>query len=57
MEAFSFINNIPAWVPSAAIAGVLLIAAIIFYFIGIAQGYTSEDYRRARQRRRRRRRR
>lgn len=54
---FDFIYTVPAWVPSAVICGVLALLALIAYLAGKAQGYTSDDYRRARMRARQRRRR
>ena len=51
-----FLLSIPAWIPSAAIAIVLGLAALVIYLMGVAQGYTAEDYRKARRNSRRRRR-
>lgn len=51
------IYAIPAWVPSAVIAIALGVVALIIYLLGKIQGYTNDDYRRARARRRARRRR
>ena len=44
-----FLTAIPAWIPPAIIAGGCALAALFFYIVGIGQGYTSEDYRRARK--------
>lgn len=52
-----FLFSIPAWIPPAVIAGVLFLAAVFFYIVGRAQGYTQQDYRNARKKARRRRRR
>lgn len=51
-----FLLGIPAWLPPAIIAGGCGIAALVVYILGMAQGYTQEDYRNARRNRRRRRR-
>ncbi|MDO4400091.1 MAG: hypothetical protein Q4D27_03975 [Coriobacteriia bacterium] len=51
-----FLLSIPAWIPSAAIAIVLGLAALVIYIMGMSQGYTSQDYRNARRNARRRRR-
>jgi hypothetical protein len=50
-----FLSSIPAWLPPAIIAGGCGIAALIVYILGMAQGYTSQDYRNARRNARRRR--
>ena len=50
-----FLMSIPAWIPPAVIAGGCLIAAIVVYILGAAQGYTQQDYRNARKNARRRR--
>jgi len=44
-----FLLSIPAWIPPAIIAGGCALAALVIYIIGVGQGYTSEDYRRARK--------
>lgn len=56
-STMDFLLSIPAWAPPAIIAGVLFLAAIVIYLLGMAQGYTQDDYRRARANRRRKRRR
>lgn len=53
----SIITSVPAWLPPAAIAIVLGLAAIVVYLLGMAQGYTNDDYRRYRAQRKKRRRR
>lgn len=50
-----FLMSIPAWLPPAIIAGGCGLAALVIYILGAAQGYTHEDYRRARKNARRRR--
>lgn len=52
-----FLLSIPAWIPPAIIAGGCALAALVIYVLGMAQGYTSQDYRNARKNARRRRKR
>lgn len=60
---FSALLSIPAWMAPAIIALVLGLAALVVYILGMAQGYTNQDYidyraqrRKKRQQARRRRR-
>jgi hypothetical protein len=50
-----FLLSIPAWIPPAVICGGCAIAALVVYILGMAQGYTRQDYRNARRNARRRR--
>lgn len=56
MDGFiSILYSIPAWMVPAAFAVVLGLAAIVVYILGMAQGYTNQDYvdyRRQRKRQR-----
>ena len=52
-----FLYAIPAWLPPTILAAGCGLAALVIYILGAAQGYTHEDYRRARKNARRRRKR
>ena len=56
MDFSNILYSIPAWLLPAAIAGVLFIAAVVVYIIGMAQGYSNQDYIDYRAERRRKRR-
>lgn len=51
----NFFLSIPAWVVPAAIAVVLGLAALVVYILGMAQGYTNQDYANYRAQRRKKR--